>query len=281
MSISAVQLVANQNNAKKSTGPVTVQGKQTVANNALKHGVFSKSIILSDEDPLEYKNLLDQLLLELRPSGLLEQTLVERIALTLWRQRRLVRAETANIESGRSTKQIVIAVNQELDLSYTSRELKESDLIPFDPTHYEWCEAILNELDGQFEQTSLDLNMIKSIAPNAYQQLLSDAQDLALTPVKFLQDFEQPFDYFDSLRDYCLKEIQKKHQHQMVSAVAELVKSKHVILKEKLRDSLCKYQVMLDNELYKAMKALREAQEWRMNSCVVADVNEFVVGDEC
>jgi DNA-binding winged helix-turn-helix (wHTH) protein len=39
------------------------------------------------------------------------------------------------------------------------------------------------------------------------------------------------------------------------------VKSKHVILKEKLRDSLCKYQVMLDNELYKAMKALRDAQE--------------------
>ena len=278
MSISAVQLVANQNNAKKSTGPVTLQGKQTVSNNALKHGVFSKSLILADEDPDEYKSLLDQLLQELHPSGLLEQTLVERIALTLWRQRRLVRAEAANIESNRSSKQIVIAVNQELELSYTSRELKESDLIPFDAMHYEWCESILNELDGLFEQTSLDLNKIKDIAPHVYQQLLSDAQDLALSPVKFLQDYEQPFDYFDSLRDYCIKEIQKKHQHQMVSAVAELVKSKHVILKEKLRDSLCKYQVMLDNELYKAMKALRDAQEWRMNSSIVADVDGFVVG---
>jgi hypothetical protein len=277
MSISAVQLIANQNNAKKSTGPVTVKGKQTVSNNALKHGLFSKTLILTDEDPDEYKSLLDQLLQELHPIGLLEQTLVERIALTLWRQRRLVRAETANIESNRSSKQIVIAVNQELDLSYTSREFKESDLIPFDPTHYEWCESILNELDGLFEQTSLDLNKIKDIAPNAYQQLQSDAQELALSPLKFLQDYEQPFDYCDSLRNYCLKEIQKKHQHQMVSAVVELVKSKSVILKEKLRDSLCKYQVMLDNELYKAMKALRDAQEWRMNSCVVAD--GFVVED--
>ena len=44
MSVSAVQLVANQNNAKKSTGPVTVQGKQTVSNNALKHGVFSNGV---------------------------------------------------------------------------------------------------------------------------------------------------------------------------------------------------------------------------------------------
>ena len=79
MSISAVQLVANQNNAKKSTGPVTVQGKQTVANNALKHGVFSKTLILTDEDPTEYKSLLDQLLKELHPSGLLEQTLVDHV----------------------------------------------------------------------------------------------------------------------------------------------------------------------------------------------------------
>ena len=276
MSVSAVQLVANQNNAKKSTGPVTLQGKQTVSNNALKHGLFSKTLILTDEDPDEYKILLDQLLQELHPIGLLEQTLVEPIALTLWRQRRLVRAETANIESNRSSKQIVLQVNQELDLSYTSRELKESDLIPFDAMHYERYESILNELDGLFEQPSLDLNKIKNIAPNVYQQLQSDAQDLALSPAKFLQDYEQPFDYFDEIRDYCLKEIQKKHQHQMVSAVAELVKSKSVILKEKLRDSLCKYQVMLDNELYKAMKALRDAQEWRMQSCLVAD--GFVMG---
>ena len=278
MPISAVQFIANQNNAKKSTGPVTVQGKQTVSSNALKHGVFSKSLILSDENPTEYKSLLDQLLQELHPSGLLEQTLVKRIALTLWRQRGLVRAETANIESGRSAKQIVLAVNQELELSYTSRELKESDLIPFDAMHYEWYESILNELDELSHQPSLDLNKIKDIAPHVYQQLQSDAQDLALTPVKFLQDYEQPFDYFDSLRDYCIKEIQKKHQHQMVSAVVELVKSKSVILKEKLRDSMCKYQVMLDNELYKAMKALRDAQEWRMQSCLLADVDGFVVG---
>jgi hypothetical protein len=279
MSISAVQLIANQNNAKKSTGPITVRGKQTVSNNALKHGVFSKTLILTDEDPDEYKSLVDQLLQELHPIGLLEQTLVERIALTLWRQKRLVRAETANIEIGRSAKQIVLAVNQELELSYSSRELKESDLIPFEAMHYDWCESILNELDGLFEQTSLDLIKIKNIAPNVYQQLQNDAQDIALTPVKFLQNFEQPFDYFDELRNYYLKEIQKKHQHQMVSAVAELVKSKSVILKEKLRDSLCKYQVMLDNELYKAMKALRDAQEWRMQSCLVADVNGFVIGD--
>ena len=79
MSISAVQLVANQNNAKKSTGPVTVQDKQAVANNALKNGIFSKSLILTDEDPTEYKSLLDQLLKELHPSGLLEQTLVDHV----------------------------------------------------------------------------------------------------------------------------------------------------------------------------------------------------------
>lgn len=33
-----------------------------------------------------------------------------------------------------------------------------------------------------------------------------------------------------------------------------------------LRDALAKYQVMLDNELYKAIKALRETQAWRLDS---------------
>jgi hypothetical protein len=28
------------------------------------------------------------------------------------------------------------------------------------------------------------------------------------------------------------------------------------------------------------MKALRDAQEWRMQSCIVADMNGFVVGME-
>ena len=38
-------------------------------------------------------------------------------------------------------------------------------------------------------------------------------------------------------------------------------------------DVLVKYQTTLDNQLYTAMKALREAQEWRMKSIDVTEPN--------
>ena len=64
----------------------------------------------------------------------------------------------------------------------------------------------------------------------------------------------------------------------MVLEVAELVRSKRAILKDKLRDALSKYQVMLDNELYKSIKALREAQDWRFKTLtVIPDENGFVL----
>ncbi len=41
MTTSVIQLKANRNNAKKSTGAKTAEGKRVVATNALKHGVFA------------------------------------------------------------------------------------------------------------------------------------------------------------------------------------------------------------------------------------------------
>ncbi|MFU8790267.1 MAG: hypothetical protein ACNA7G_14645, partial [Methylobacter sp.] len=81
MPTSTAQISANQINARKSTGPVTAIGKSKIATNATKHGIFSKHLVLKDEDPLEYQGLLEQLQSELAPSGILEQALVERIAL--------------------------------------------------------------------------------------------------------------------------------------------------------------------------------------------------------
>jgi hypothetical protein len=37
-----MQLEANRKNAEKSTGPKTPEGKQAVATNAVKHGLFAR-----------------------------------------------------------------------------------------------------------------------------------------------------------------------------------------------------------------------------------------------
>jgi len=49
-----------------------------------------------------------------------------------------------------------------------------------------------------------------------------------------------------------------------VLAVVELVKSCHSIPSD--QDLINRYQTTLDNELHKAIRELREAQEWRLKT---------------
>ncbi len=81
----------------KALGPRTQQGKQKSSRNATKHGVFSKVIILDSESKAEYEELLAGLRETLQPEGALEELLVEKLATTAWRQRRLLLAESAEI----------------------------------------------------------------------------------------------------------------------------------------------------------------------------------------
>ena len=72
------QVAANKENAKKSTGPKTEEGKTLVAENAVKHGFLSQKLFLPRENPTVFATLHDELQLALRPRGLLELTLVEK-----------------------------------------------------------------------------------------------------------------------------------------------------------------------------------------------------------
>jgi hypothetical protein len=84
---------ANRQNAKKSTGPKTPQGKAAVRFNAAKHGLLSEETLLPGEDGAALEELAERLRAELRPAGDLEGLLVERIVAAHWRLRRLGRVE--------------------------------------------------------------------------------------------------------------------------------------------------------------------------------------------
>ncbi len=89
------QIKANRENAKKSTGPRTEEGKARVSLNALKHGLLARDAVLPEEDPAEFDRQLRDLERDLRPENSLEFELVRQIADAQWRMRRLVRIETA------------------------------------------------------------------------------------------------------------------------------------------------------------------------------------------
>jgi hypothetical protein len=89
---SARKATANRENALKSTGPKTPDGKATVRLNALRHGLVSEEI-LPAEDEEALRELTEGLRAELQPVGELEGLLVDRITSLLWRLRRLARVE--------------------------------------------------------------------------------------------------------------------------------------------------------------------------------------------
>lgn len=95
------QREANLLNSRRSSGPRSAVGKAKASRNALKHGILGTHLLLADESADEFRLLLDGLQASLSPVGDLEVVLVERIAVTVWRQRRLVRAETAHVELNR------------------------------------------------------------------------------------------------------------------------------------------------------------------------------------
>lgn len=95
------QKEANKQNALVSTGPKSIEGKNLVSQNAIKHGIFAKDLIISDgdgqENKQEYRELLDGLTASLNPAGQMECLLVEKIAVDFWRLRRVLRFETGSI----------------------------------------------------------------------------------------------------------------------------------------------------------------------------------------
>src|SRR3990167_1010559 len=94
------QVEANKQNALVSTGPVTTEGKAIVSQNAVKHGIFARDLIISSgdgkEDAQEYRELLDGLVVSFNPAGQMECLLVEKIAVDFWRLRRVLRFEAGS-----------------------------------------------------------------------------------------------------------------------------------------------------------------------------------------
>jgi hypothetical protein len=98
----AKQQAANRTNAQKSTGPKTPEGKAVVALNAMKHGLLSRHVLLSDEDEAALVELGKRLRAQLQPVGELEVLLVDRMVTATWRLRRVLAIETSLFSAYRS-----------------------------------------------------------------------------------------------------------------------------------------------------------------------------------
>jgi hypothetical protein len=89
---------ANRANATLSTGPRTAAGKQRSSQNALTHGLTSRSPVLATEDPAAYQLHCRQFFDEYQPATPTESQLTQEIADTAWRLNRIPALEAALLD---------------------------------------------------------------------------------------------------------------------------------------------------------------------------------------
>jgi hypothetical protein len=92
------QWQANRNNARKSSGPTTEEGKQRSRRNAVRHGLTAETVIGALEDAEDYKAFEATIIADYDAQSAVERELVLRLASAPWRLRRATAMETGLFE---------------------------------------------------------------------------------------------------------------------------------------------------------------------------------------
>jgi uncharacterized protein YecA (UPF0149 family) len=91
----AAQILANRQNAERSHGPVTAEGRARVSQNATKFGLFSVANFVRPEERDIFNEFESGYFAELAPDSSLEETLAREIIHAAWRLRRCADLEIA------------------------------------------------------------------------------------------------------------------------------------------------------------------------------------------
>ena len=85
-------------NRRKSTGPITDEGKQHSRCNAVRHGLTAETVIGALEDAEDYKAFEAAIIADYDVQSAVERELMLRLASVLWRLRRATTMETGLLE---------------------------------------------------------------------------------------------------------------------------------------------------------------------------------------
>jgi hypothetical protein len=92
------QIEANRRNARKSTSPITEEGKLRSRYNAVRHGLTAETVIGALDDAEDYKAFETAVAAGFDAETAVERELVLRLASLLWRLRRATAIDTGLLE---------------------------------------------------------------------------------------------------------------------------------------------------------------------------------------
>ena len=211
------QIKANQENAQKSTGPTSVEGKKKSSMNAVTHGIFSNIAILPGEDEAFIQKLREDILAE--------------------------------------------SLSQILRHS-TIRRFKGHDLSDEMESNYQFYLKVIEELRPYPLIDNLSsLGLIERSMPKTFVLLKNKARDYETSWEKFREDLNQILKALREIKKEANNYVASNQDIHVAHGLREDMKIIHRIPHGVDITLMTKYQVQLDNDLYRAMKVLEAYRE--------------------
>lgn len=270
------QVRANKQNAKKSTGPRSDYGKSVAAQNALKHGILSQQLVIGNESQEHFELFLNDILQEFSPRDQVERELVERIGYSMWKQRRVRMADSASAKLAMRPEVILLGINQAIAIQQHTDRFKLSDFSQTSIERYEELKGLLATLDQiDYKTQSQDILGLEKQYPTIKFYLKTMAQEADSDYSVIKHSPVRVFDLLEKLESRVREILAKEDKGYRALQIKKLMEDVNQIPRDAANQYLARYQVQLDNEINKAMDALRKHREWKMQFMdVVEDVTE-------
>jgi hypothetical protein len=283
--------------AKSSTGPRTDLGKERSKRNAIKHGVFSKVAVLKDEPKEEFDFLRKGLYEDYQPEGAIEEVLVEKLATILWRQRRVLMAEGAEIRKGTE----FLKWNQERKVQEEIKKKTSSDIFFSGPSLMdrienplllEHCLDLLTQLQKNIKENGFcpeeDGEILKELCGDSSGTLLEESLRLFYDTWRIAAEISEkkraaegyatPRECVNYVLERISDEIHRLKMFQLDYAKIEESRIEIETLRQQIPDDpraerLMRYEASLERAFDRTLNQLERIQRMRKGQVVPPPLN--------
>jgi len=233
--------------------------------NAMRHGILSRYTVLAHESADDYQALLTALAEDHQPTGATQVHLVEELAGIIWRKKRVLLAEGANINQGlkgsaRDAERVIPAAAP-FERGLTGKSTDIRDLMDMTPA--EVAEA-RTEAEDDLEATRKAAAVLRRGGANAYEKaqraLRADSRvwwDEYVADEEFTATAEGLADFIlKHLEPLCMQAEKEARHHDAIKAQA-LGEGLQAYRLEKLN----RYETHLDRKFERTLGMLLKLQE--------------------
>jgi hypothetical protein len=186
----------NRQNASRSTGPVTAEGKRRASLNALRHGLTGQTVVLPEDDLAAYQKHCVEFHAELKPHGLLESKAVQTVADTYWRLDRIRAMENNLFALAVQESPLTLASDPVIDCALSqAKSLEASGDLLAKLTLYE------QRLNRTLEKAKAELKQLQQERAAAREKALEDAAKILNLKEALEEPWEPESDGFEFSAD--------------------------------------------------------------------------------